>query len=109
MDSSQKTKFTLLFLAFGFVSFGIGTWFGGLWLGGMSESTMLLANSEYHDEIFLCGIDGDVECFKEEFGKFISFNSTHASMLKEQDITGFFTEELQARIEKNQELRDQLR
>ncbi|CAN0494448.1 unnamed protein product [Scytosiphon promiscuus] len=81
--------------------FGVGVWLGASWFGGVSESVMFLSNSEFHEELYNCGVAGDSACFEEAYRDFAYHNAIHAGMLIDQDVFGMFTSELEAVLQWN--------
>lgn len=78
-----------------------------MWLfGPVTESAIVIHNSETLDLAYECNLTGNSECFVEATKDQAITNLTLAQSLIDRDVTGIFTEELEEVVTRSQKLLD---
>jgi hypothetical protein len=108
MNSKQKWILSTLFFLFGATCLLVGGYFGAMLGSSVSESAILLSNQERYEQIYNCGMTGDIECFKSSYRDLAEFNIVHSSMLIKQDHSGGFSAELEEVKAQNERVLNEL-
>ncbi|PAV25036.1 hypothetical protein CF392_13100 [Tamilnaduibacter salinus] len=96
MSAKQRLIIVVLFFLLGATCLGAGLYFGAMYGGFLNSSAMISSNYKHHKDLYSCGVEGDVECFKDSFRSLASRNSYFARMAASEPLP----EELKAEMKK---------
>jgi|25_taG_2_1085351.scaffolds.fasta_scaffold07449_2 hypothetical protein len=86
MSAKQRLIVIVLFFLLGGACLAVGLYFGAMYGSNFYNATVLSSVYDDHKEIYKCGVEGNVNCFKESFRDMALVQGTMAGSLAEEPL-----------------------
>ena len=86
MSAKQRRIIIVLFFLLGGACLAVGLYFGAMYGSNFYNATVLSSIYDDHKEIYNCGIEGNVDCFKDSFRDMALVQGTMAGSLAEEPL-----------------------